>query len=402
MTAAEVNIPEHVSPDLVRDVDIYNIPGGDTDPFEAWNAIKKEAPEIFYTPHYGGYWVVNSASTYQRVLTDVEVFSSREAVLVPDMPPGTPDFPPLMVDAPEHRAFRHPYNIALSPRQVKVFGDQARKVIIECVDNIKAKGECEFMSDAALQVPIAVVMSLLGLPFTDRERLIPLVDAVTHGDNPEARGAAAMAIFAYCDEWVSKREAEPGDDLISRFLKIKVGDRPASHLEATASVTILLLGGLDSVSHTMAFFMKFLAENPDHRQQLVDDPALIPDAVDELLRRYSIVSTARKVLKDIEIGGVTMREGDKVIVEMCMHALDENEYEDPMTVKFDRCPRNIPSFGAGPHKCVGMNLARNELRALLEEWLKRIPNFGITQGKTVTTMTGQNIGIHELPLSWAN
>ena len=265
MTAAEVNIPEHVSPDLVRDVDIYNIPGGDTDPFEAWNAIKKEAPEIFYTPHYGGYWVVNSASTYQRVLTDVEVFSSREAVLVPDMPPGTPDFPPLMVDAPEHRAFRHPYNIALSPRQVKVFGDQARKVIIECVDNIKAKGECEFMSDVALQVPIAVVMSLLGLPFTDRERLIPLVDAVTHGDNPEARGAAAMAIFAYCDEWVSKREAEQGDDLISRFLKIKVGDRPASHLEATASVTILLLGGLDSVSHTMAFFMKFLADQQSPR-----------------------------------------------------------------------------------------------------------------------------------------
>jgi cytochrome P450 len=287
------------------------------------------------------------------------------------------------------------------PKQVKVFGEQARQVIIECINAVQTKGECEFMADVALQVPIAVVMSLLGLPFEDRERLIPLVDAVTHGDNPEARGAAAMAIFGYCDEWVTKREAEPGDDLISRFLKIKVGDRLATHMEATASVTILLLGGLDSVSHTMAFFMKFLAENPKHRKQLVDDPALIPNAVDELLRRYSIVSTARKVTQDVEIGGVTMRTGDKVIVEMCMHALDESEYPDAMSVKFDRCPKNIPSFGEGPHKCVGMNLARNELRALLEEWLKRIPNFEITPGKTVTTMTGQNIGIHALPLSWS-
>ncbi|MEX1670906.1 cytochrome P450 [Zhongshania guokunii] len=397
---AKHKIPDHVASSVVRDVDIYNIPGGDTDPFLAWQAIKNSSPEMFYTPHYGGYWVVNSAELYHRVLTDTEHFTSRKAVLVPDMPEGTPDFPPLMVDAPEHRAFRHPYNLALSPKKVQVFGEQARSVIIGCIDAIIDKGECEFMADVALQVPIAVVMSLLGLPFEDRERLIPLVDAVTHGDNPEARGGAAMAIFAYCDEWVTKREQEPGDDLISRFIKIKVGDRPATHMEATASVTILLLGGLDSVSHTMAFFMKFLAENSDHRQQLIDDPALIPYAVDELLRRYSIVSTARMALKNIEIGGITMRAGDKVIVEMCMNSMDEEAWPDAMAVKFDRCPKNIPSFGEGPHKCVGMNLARNELRALLEEWLKRIPNFTITPGKSVATMTGQNIGIHELPLSW--
>ena len=400
MNAVEHVIPDHIPPALVKDVDIYNIPGGESDPFDAWKKIKESSPDMFYTPHYGGYWVANSAEIFHEILSNTEVFSSSQAVLVPDMPPGTPDFPPLMIDPPDHRAFRHPYNLALSPKEVQVYGELARKTIIECIDNVIDRGECEFMADVALQVPIAVVMNLLGLPFEDRERLIPLVDAVTHGDNPAARGEAAMAIFGYCDEWVRRRENEPGDDLISRFLKIKVAGRPVSHVEATASVTILLLGGLDSVSHTMAFMMMFLAQNQSHRQQLVDDPSLIPDAVDELLRRYSIVSTARRALVDVEIGGVTVRAGEKIILEMCMHALDERVWSDAMAVKFDRCPRNVPSFGDGPHKCVGMNLARNELRALLDEWLKRIPNFEIKSGQVVKTMTGQNIGIHELPLSW--
>ncbi|USA42658.1 cytochrome P450 [Spongiibacter taiwanensis] len=381
-------------------MDIYNIPGGEVDPFAAWKSIKDASPDMFYTPHYGGYWVANSAELVHRILTDTETFTSRQAVLVPDMPPGTPDFPPLMTDPPEHRAFRHPYNIALSPSKVPELGDLARDAINRCIDTVIAQGECEFMADVALHVPIVVVMKLLGLPFEDRERLIPLVDAVTHGDNPQARGEAAMGVFAYCDEWVTRREQEPGEDLISRFHRITVGDRPVSHMEVTASVTILLLGGLDSVSHTMGFMMKFLAENPEHRRELVADPSKIPVAVDEMLRRFSIVSTARKVLKDVELDGVTLRAGEKIIVEMCMHALDERAWEDPMKVDFGRCPKKVPSFGEGPHKCVGMNLARTELNALLEEWLRRIPEFEIKAAEKVVTMTGQNIGIHALPLSW--
>jgi cytochrome P450 len=280
-------------------------------------------------------------------------------------------------------------------------GARAREVVIECLNRFYAKGQCEFMHEMALHVPVAIVMQVFDLPFSDRERLIPLVDVITHSEDLGERGRAIQGIMLYVSEWVAKRVQVPGDDAISILLKVKVGERPISNQEVVSTVTLLLLGGLDSVSHTMGAIMRFLAEHPDHQQQLVENPKLIPDAIDELLRRHAISITTRTLAQDTEVGGAQMKKGDRIMLPLPMTGIDNKAWENPMEVDFTRRPKDILNFGKGIHKCVGMNLARAELTALLEEWFKRIPAFSITPGDKVVTTSGQIQGVMHLPLSWS-
>ena len=393
-------VPSHVPAELVRDLDFYHIAGANPDPFAAWARIKAGSPDVFYTPRYGGYWVVNRPDLFDEVFSDPAVFSSERGAFVPETPPEVPAFPPLQIDPPLHRDFRQPYNLALSPKNVVALGARAREVVNDCIDRVLGKGECEFMHDVAMHVPVAIVMQLFGLPFEDRERLIPLVDTVTHSSDHAERLGAIQGVWQYAAEYVQKRSVEPADDLTTRLLQSRIGDRMMSAEEATASVTLLILGGLDSVSHTMGFIMKFLAENPAHQQALREDPAAIPDAVNELIRRHSISSTSRRLTQDRVVGGVPMKAGDRIYLGLSLHALDDRAWDHAQDVQLKRCPREIMSFGKGNHKCVGMNLARAEITALLEQWLVRVPPFSIKAGATVQTMTGQNLGIVHLPLAW--
>ena len=243
-------------------------------------------------------------------------------------------------------------------------------------------------------------MQLLDLPFSDRARLFPLVDMIMHGTSMEQRGMAVRGIMAYAEEWVCKREQEPGNDLISHYLKTQVDGRPITHHETSSAITVVIIGGLDSVSHSLGGMLRFLAENPAHQKQLADNPALIPDALEELLRRHSVTSTTRLLTEDVELGGVQMKKGERVILELALHGLDEKAWPDALKVDFTRKPKGIMNFGNGVHKCVGGNLARTELRIVLEEWFKRIPVFSIKPGDKVKTMTGQSQGIIYLPLTW--
>lgn len=394
-------IPAHVPKHLVRDIDPYNLPGGREDSVTAWAKLQAESPDVFYMPRYGGYWVVTRKALFERVLSDHTLFSSFRGAIFPALPPETPIFQPLQSDPPDHQYFRHPFNVALSPPRVKQLGARAREVIIERINSFYEKGQCEFMHEVAMHVPVTIIMQIFDLPFSDRTRLIPLVDVITHSEDIAARGQAIHNIMVYVDEWVTKRENAPGDDLISKLLQVKVGERPATHQDVVGTVTLLLLGGLDSVSHTMGAIMRFLAEHPDHQQQLVSNPELIPVALDEMLRRFAISITTRTLTADAELGGVRMQKGDRIMLSLPLTGVDERAYEKPLEVNFSRCPRDYLNFGKGIHKCVGLNLARAELTALLEEWLKRIPSFSITPGDTPVTTTGQVQGVLHLPLSWS-
>jgi cytochrome P450 len=150
----------------------------------------------------------------------------------------------------------------------------------------------------------------------------------------------------------------------------------------------------------MAFVACFLAMNPGHRRQLVDDPALIPQAVEELLRRHSIPTIGRVVTQDLTLGGVTLKAGDRVMLSACLHGLDERAWPDPLAVDFRRDVQNHMAFGRGVHKCPGANLTRAELKVFLEEWLARIPDFGLKPGDPPVGAAGAVAGMLRLPLVW--
>lgn len=394
-------IPAHVPAHLVFDVDPYNLSGGTEDPFRAWSSVQSKTPDVYFTPHFGGFWILNRAALISEVVADPVRFSSEGGVTIASAPgDNVPPFPPLNIDPPHHSFFRKPLSIALGPQNLQKLGVRTREIVIELIEGFRDRGECEFMTDFAQHVPIAILMEILGLPFADSAHLLPFADTVNHNSDVAERSKAVEEIVAYADRWVKERRTNPGSDLISKLTQIVVGDRPITHDEAVAMVTVLLIGGMDSVSLTMAAIMRFLAESRSHRERLVANPSLIPEVLDELLRRHSGAATARVVTADMELGGVQMKAGDRIFLTGWLHGMDPQAWNNPMEVDFSNRPRDILTFGKGIHKCVGANLARLEIRTLLEEWLARIPDFSIKPGDSVRTMPGQTLAFIYLPLIW--
>ena len=396
---SDAGIPSHVPPHLVHDVDPYNLERGTEDAHAAWKQVQARTPDIYYTPRYGGYWVLNRAALLTQVWRDHERFASSGAIAVPPLPPSF-RIPPIDTDAPDHRHFRFPMTVALSPKRVQDLRGEARALAVDLIEALKPRGECEFIADFAMHLPMTIFLRMVNLPNEDRSWLIARASLMTRSSDNAVRATAFQEILGYLEKWVNERRAHPGKDLISEIVAIKVGDRPISHSEALGECAQALFGGLDTVGGTMGFFARFLAENPGHRQQLIDDPTLIPTAVEELLRRYSIPLVSRRVTRDLELGGVQMKAGDLVILETCLHGLDEQAWPDPMRVDFKRRTTEHIAFGKGIHKCPGANLARTEIRIFLEEWLKRIPHFTIKPGDEPVTANGAVMGVLRLPLAW--
>ena len=162
----------------------------------------------------------------------------------------------------------------------------------------------------------------------------------------------------------------------------------------------LIAGGLDTVPNMLSFMTLFLARNPAHRQQLIDDPALVPDAVEELIRRHPIGNFVRVVIRDMEYKGLQFKAGEIVMTPTTLAGLDDRRYPDAMTVDFKREDKKHIAFGRGPHQCIGILLARCELRVFLAEWMKRIPHFAIKAGAQPITKAASVNHVLYLPLTW--
>ncbi len=399
LDASVATVPPHVPPELVRDVDLFNIPGASEDVHLAWKRVQDSCPDLYFTPRYGGYWVLNRAELMNQIWPDHERFSSYRAIGIPhvaDMPQQLP----IEADPPVHQFYRHPINIAVSPKAIQGYTVLARELAVELIEGFKAKGECEFVREFSQMLPITIFLKMVNLPIADRPWLLERAEVMVRSPDIPKRMQAYTEIIGYLDGWVRKRTAEPGDDLISKILAIRVGDRPITHEEALSECALVLFGGLDTVAGTMGFFARFLAMNPEHRRQLIDEPALIPQAVEELLRRHSIPSIGRVLTQDVEVAGVHMKAGDRVQITVCMHGLDERAWPDSLKVDFKRDVRGHMAFGGGVHRCPGANLARAELRVFLEEWLKRIPEFSLKPGDPPVTASGSVAGVMHLPLVW--
>ena len=165
-------------------------------------------------------------------------------------------------------------------------------------------------------------------------------------------------------------------------------------------IFLLLVGGLDTVASAMGFAARFLATSEAHRRELIEHPERIPDAVEELLRRFPVVNAGRVVVRDMEYKGVEMRAGDQIIMPTTLHGVDDRKFDDPLKVDFARPTPIHSTFGNGAHRCPGSLLARTELKIFLEEWLKRIPDFRIKPGTTPQVRAGVNATLCSLQLVW--
>jgi len=393
-------IPTHVPRDRVRNLDIFDLPGAAESIHGAWKRVQDKNPDVFYTPRHGGFWVFARAELIAQALSDPGLYSSANSISIPPMPKFTPPMLPIASDAPDHTAFRSPINMALSPKAVQGFAAEARELAIELIEGFKPRGGCEFTSEFAAHLPMTIFLRMVDLPMTDREYLVSLTEHMLHTEQPATRAGYALEVFEYLDRWVRARRKNPGNDLLSKIVQIRVGDRPITHHEALGEAAQALFGGLDTVASTMGFIAHHLATHPEHARALADDPSRIPQAIEELIRRHSLPVFARKLTRDIEVNGVRIKQGEQVMLPIFLHGLDERAWIDPMNVDLTRKTAEHVAFGKGAHKCPGANLARVEIKLFLEEWLKRIPKFGVKPGTQPVNIPGQVVGIKDLHLVW--
>jgi len=391
------DIPTHVPRERVVDVNIFDLPGGREDPHEAWLALRRFG-KLIWTPQNGGHWIVTDGAMIESVYRRAEIFSNAEVGL----PPGKFLLPllPIQLDGADHARFRALIEPAFRPTAVARRGVEARALAASLAAELAPRGACEFVSEFAMIMPLSIFLSIVDLPVEDRVTLHGMTRRASRSPTQELRGAAFMEIVAYLESWIERRRVDPGPDLLSGIIHARIDDEPLTHQQVLGTAILLLFAGLDTVAAMMAFVIRHLATHPDDRRWIIANPSKISFAAEELMRRHGVANNVRTVVRPVELDGVALRPGDIINVPNSLHGLDDSQFERSAEVDFERPLTNTGTFGWGPHRCAGANLARLEMRIMLEEWLRQIPEFEIDPEQEVLLQTGTSNSVLQLPLRW--
>lgn len=395
------SIPSHVSPDRVFDFDLHTDARLDGDPHRGYASLHNDAPDIFYTPRNGGHWVMTRYADIVDAMLQNELFSSACTAVPPPPPEFLLKFPPLEMDEPEHRKYRALINKFLNPSAVKPLETTARRMAIDLIDAIVAAGSAtDYAETYSTRLPVGLWMSLMDMDIARRREFIGWVHIMTGHYGNDERGAVMEKVLAYFRDLVDERERDPGDDPVSFLLASELDGERLSKPMVRDICNLLFTAGLDTVTNALNFMMKHLAENVEDQRMLRADPTLIPDAVEDMMRRFSLVNTGRIVVRDIEFRGVSLKAGEHIMACLPASGLDERRWGCPMKVELGRQTRGHLGFNTGPHNCAGVHLARMELRVSLEEWLSRIPEFRLKPDYAPQVRKGQVLGMDSLELVW--
>lgn len=388
-------VPDHVPRELVVDFDYLNPPGAQDDVHLAWKTLHA-GPDIVWSPYYGGHWIATRGEDIEAMQKDHTRFSHR-SVNIP--PLNETQLVPLELDPPEHTAYRNLITPAFLPQAIASLESDARDLAIELIEKLAPRGECEFVSEFSKILPIVIFLRLADLPLDDREQLLEWAEWAVRG-NFEQRNESQQRLGGYIATWVEKRNADAGGDLVSLIVNAQIDGKPISPERMFGMFIVVLFGGLDTVASMMGFIARFLAENPVHRRQLIENPELMVSSVDELIRRFGVANTARLITQDMEYKGVQFKKGDQIQLPNSLFGLDDRKFSNPFAVDLTRKPVIHAAFGNGPHRCPGSFLARTEIKVFLQEWLKRIPDFRIREDDKPRCGSGSVNGMLYLPLAW--
>ncbi len=371
-----------------------------------YDRLRDEAP-VVWNDFATGYYVVTRHEDMLGVFQRPETFSNR-AVTVFDPNPSY-KWIPEMLDGDEHLQWRQQLGPRFSPKAVAQMEDKVRRRAVELVEGILAKGtaSCDFMNEFAFQYPTSIFLDLMGLPIDDLPQFMEWEHEILHvaasGEEASRRRGIAMAsVIEYFSVIIAARRESPGEDLISAALAFEVDGEPVSDEDMQNFCLLMFMAGLDTVSATLGLSFLHLASHPEDRNRIVEDPSLIPTAIEEFIRAYAIVIPARKATVDTEIGGCPIKAGSMVAVPLNAATRDDSVFENAKTVDITRTPNNHIGFGAGPHRCLGSHLARRELKIALEEWHKRIPEYRLDPSSAPTESGGQLGPNKDIILVWDN
>tara|TARA_R110001606_G_scaffold156044_7_gene298737 strand:- start:1544 stop:2677 length:1134 start_codon:yes stop_codon:yes gene_type:complete len=372
------------------------------DPFGDWAAAVHEGPDIFYAPHaYPGgspAWVVRRAEDLRKIYLDTDTFSSKDFSPFSKLAGDTWINTPVEIDPPEHAKYRAFINPLFTPKAMAKLDEKIRSYAAEYVESFREKSSCEFMADFAFEFPIKVFLELMDFPLSNTKQFLEWEYGLLHEMDMWKIAEATRNVVGFLREQIEDRRKNPRDDIISYALRVEIDGRKLTEDELVGFSFNLFIGGLDTVSTNMGHQFLHLARNPQDQKLLKENPKLIPNAIDEMMRAYAAVTTFRTCTKETEFGGVKMMPGDKVMMSTTLAGRDPEEFPNPEQVSFDRKPRLL-SWGFGPHMCVGMHLAKREMRIAIEEFVNRIPEFSVKPAHQIEYHLGM-IQPVTLPLVW--
>ena len=316
---------------------------------------------------------------------------------------------PLSVDPPDHSKYRKLLDPLFAPKRMDAAEADIAARANRFMDAFVDRGECHFTDEFAVPFPSAVFLGLMGLPWEDLDAMLRMKNGIIRPTGFEISVEEGQRrldengqdIYAYFNAILDEREKHPQDDILTQFLHAKVAGEQLSREEILDILFVLLLAGLDTVTDSLTCSFAFLAQHPEHRQQIVDDPAIIPSAVEELLRWESpVLSVPRFCTEDTEVGGCPVKAGDMVGVSVGAANVDTAEFPDAFDVRFDREVNRHLAFGGGVHRCLGSHLARREMRVVLREWHRRIPEYELKPGIELQYSGGLR-SVENLELVWS-
>jgi cytochrome P450 len=395
-------VPDHVPQELVHPYDFIGDPRNRTD---LWDFVQSafDYPDIFYSTALGGFWVVTRHDLISEVFSRSDLFSSQSAT-IPAME-NVPDLIPPGIDPPDHGKYRKILAQSMfSPGSLAELEADARRTAVQLRSSFADAGECEFMSAFARQLPIVVFLRMMGMPTDRRDEFMHWVYSFFQGESQEEMTNARRDLHNYLNEWLDELEAgaAPTDSghNFRAVLNAEVDGRRLTRAEQASIAETMFFAGLDTVTSLMGHVMHFLAGHPSHQAALVENPSMIPRAIEEFVRRFGVANLGRRVKSDIVFHGVKFKAQDRVMVSTQIAGLDAQKWQDPTMVDFGRNTRGHLAFGGGPHVCIGNGLARVEMRVLFQEVLPWMPGFSLKPGTTVKTFPGMVVGVQELPLVW--
>ena len=384
-------------------------------PHDTWTRLRSEAPVAYFAPAgYEPFWAITKHADVIEVAKQPLRFSSakgitllRAGVVIP------PSEMVVMLDPPKHGPVRRVANARFTPRAVREQRDDIERIAVEILDDAApagSSGELDFIDRIAAPFPLGVIAWVLGAPPADWEHLFRWTNEVIGKDDPEYRRAgespgqtikrARGEVHAYFRRLIEQRRAEPRDDLVSALIKGEIEGKPLSEEQLVSYCELLVEAGNETTRNAISGGLLAFSEHPDEWEKLREQPDLLPDAVEEILRWASPISHfTRTATEDYGLRDAKIRAGEQVALYFASANRDEDVFEDPFAFKVDRSPNPHLAFGFGEHFCMGAHVARVELETIFRHLLGRFDSFEVA-GTVERLSSITNGSIKHLPLTY--
>lgn len=368
-------------------------------PFPVWDELRGRCPVAHSDRFEDGAYFPSRYDDVREIAYDSEHFSSRRVIVRGKKVALTPS-PPITSDPPEHTPARKLLLPAFAPKAIARLEPRTRALCRELLDAIGSAKTCDAAVDYAQHIPVRLIAHMLGVPEQDGDlfrRWIHLALEVGISDESVVM-PTLQEMAAYFAAEIKKRGTHRGDDLISFLLEAKMEGQPLSPAHLQGTLRLLLIAGIDTTWSGIGASLWHLATHAEDRRRLVENPGLMPTAIEEFLRAYAPVTMAREVVKETTVGGCPFKEKGQVLLSFPAANRDPAKFPQADRVLIDRAENPHAAFGLGRHRCIGSNLARLEMTVAIEEWLARFPEFRLDDSEKVTWSEGTVRGPRRLPV----